>query len=51
MPLRALQGFINSIFKLAQLPLSRTSLFISKRVKTVNVMFKTKTKNHPALNH
>lgn len=45
MPLRGLQGFINSIFKLAQLPLlcSHYSC-ISKRAKTVNVDFKTKTK-------
>ncbi len=45
LPLRGLQGFINSIFKLAQLPLSCPNYScISKRAKTVNVAFKTKTK-------
>ncbi len=45
MPLRGLQGFINSVFKLAQLPLSRPHYScISKRAKTVNVAFKPKTK-------
>lgn len=45
MLLRGLQGFINSIFKLAQLPLSCSHYScISKRAKTVNVAFKTKTK-------
>ncbi len=45
MPLRGLQGFINSIFKLAQLPLSCPHYScISKQAKTVNVEFKTKTK-------
>ncbi|WP_425667491.1 IS5 family transposase [Vibrio tubiashii] len=45
LPLRGLQGFINSIFKLAQLPLSCPHYScISKRAKTVNVAFKTKTK-------
>lgn len=42
---RGLQGFIKSIFKLAQLPLSCPHYScISKRAKTVNVAFKTKTK-------
>lgn len=45
LPLRGLQGFINSIFKLAQLLLSCPHYScISKRAKTVNVAFKTKTK-------
>ncbi len=45
MPLRALQGFIDSVFKLAQLPLSCPHYScISKRAKTVNVSFKTKTR-------
>jgi hypothetical protein len=45
MPLRGLQGFINSVFKLAQLPLSCPHYScISKRAKTVNVTFKPKTK-------
>ncbi len=45
MPLRSLQGFINSIFKLTQLPLSCPHCScISKRAKTVDVAFKTKTK-------
>ncbi|HAS8246700.1 TPA: IS5 family transposase [Vibrio vulnificus] len=45
MPLRGLQGFINSIFKLAELPLSCPHYScISKLAKTVNVAFKTKTK-------
>ncbi|EGU36720.1 transposase [Vibrio ichthyoenteri ATCC 700023] len=45
LPLRVLRGFINFIFKLAQLPLScpRYSC-ISKRAKAVNVAFKIKTK-------
>ena len=44
-PLRGLQGFINSIFKLAQLPLSCPHYsYISKRAKMVNVAFNTKTK-------
>ncbi|WP_240698077.1 IS5 family transposase, partial [Vibrio sp. F12] len=46
MPLRALQGFIDSVFKLAQLPLSCPHYScISKRAKTVNVSFKTKTRS------
>ncbi len=45
MPLRSLQGFINSIFKLAQLPLSCPHYScISKRAKAVNVTFKTRKK-------
>ncbi|OJI37521.1 hypothetical protein VVDAL79087_03308 [Vibrio vulnificus] len=45
LPLRGLQGFINSIFKLAEIPLSYPHYpCISKRAKTVNVTFKTKTK-------
>ncbi len=45
MPLRGLQEFINSIFKLAQLPLSCPHYScISKRAKTVDVAFQTKTK-------
>ncbi len=43
MPLRALQGFIDSIFRLANVPLScphYTS--ISRRTKQVEVSFKTK---------
>ncbi len=45
MPLRGLQGFINSIFKLALLPLSYPHYScISKRARTVNAAFKTKTK-------
>ncbi|ATF10265.1 Mobile element protein [Candidatus Enterovibrio altilux] len=43
--LKSLQGFINSIFKLAQLPFSCPHYScISKRTKTVNVAFKTKIK-------
>ncbi len=45
LPLRGLQGFINSIFKLAQFPLLCPYYScISKRAKTVNISFKTKTK-------
>lgn len=45
MPLRGLQGIINSIFKLAQLPLSCPHYScISKRAKTVYIAFKTKAK-------
>lgn len=44
MPLRALQGFINSVFKLADIPLSCPHYTcISKRAKTVKIAFKTKT--------
>ncbi|ATF10409.1 Mobile element protein [Candidatus Enterovibrio altilux] len=42
--MRGLQGFINSVFKLTQLPLSCPHYScISKRAKMVNVTFKTKT--------
>ncbi len=45
MPLRALQGFINSVFKLGEIPLScQHYTCISKRAKTVNIAFKTKTR-------
>ncbi|EPL0285846.1 IS5-like element ISSpu20 family transposase [Providencia huaxiensis] len=45
MPLRALQGFINSVFKLANVPLVCPHYTcISKRAKTVNISFKTKTR-------
>ncbi|ATF08565.1 Mobile element protein [Candidatus Enterovibrio altilux] len=45
MPWRDLQGFINFVFKLVQLPLPCSHYScISKRVKTVNVTFKTKNK-------
>ncbi|TPE62821.1 IS5 family transposase, partial [Shewanella sp. LC2] len=45
MPLRALQGFINSVFKLADIPLSCPHYTcISKRAKTVKIAFKTKTR-------
>ncbi len=45
MPLRGLQEFINSVFKLAQLPLSCPHYScISKRAKTVNITFKPKAK-------
>ncbi len=45
MPLRALQGFINSVFKLADIPLSCPHYTcISKRAKTVKIVFKTKTR-------
>ncbi|TPE53425.1 transposase, partial [Shewanella sp. LC2] len=41
MPLRALQGFINSVFKLADIPLSCPHYTcISKRAKTVKIAFK-----------
>ncbi|ATF09274.1 Mobile element protein [Candidatus Enterovibrio altilux] len=44
-PLRSLQELIKSIFKLIQLSLSCPHYScISKRVKTVNVTFKTKKK-------
>ena len=46
MPFRELQGFIDSVFKRAQLPLSCPHYScISKRAKTVNVSFKTKTRS------
>ncbi len=45
LPFRGLQGFINFIFKLAQLPLLCPHYScISKRAKTVYISFKTKTK-------
>ena len=45
MPLRVLQGFINSIVKLAQLPLLCLHYScISKWAKTIDVAFKTETK-------
>lgn len=44
LPLRGLQGLINSIFKLTQLPLLCPHYScISKRAKTVNISFETKT--------
>ena len=45
MPLRALQGFIDSLFKLANIPLTCPHYScISRRAKQVGVSFKTKTK-------
>nr|QOS16274.1 hypothetical protein VP360_00024 [Vibrio parahaemolyticus] len=45
MPLRASQGFMDSVFQLAQLPLrSLHYSCISRRAKDINVSFKTKTK-------
>ncbi|ATF10154.1 Mobile element protein (plasmid) [Candidatus Enterovibrio altilux] len=45
MPLRGLQGLINFVLKLAQLPLScQHCSCISKRSQMVNAMFKTKNK-------
>ncbi len=45
MPLRASQGFMDSVFQLAQLPLRCPHYScISRRAKDVNVSFKTKTK-------
>ncbi|SUP48114.1 transposase [Vibrio cincinnatiensis] len=45
MPLRASQGFIDSVFRLAQVPLSCPHYScISRRAKDVDVSFKTKTK-------
>lgn len=45
MPLRASQGFMDSVFQLAQLPLrSPHYSCISRRAKDVNMSFKTKTK-------
>ncbi|ATF09894.1 Mobile element protein [Candidatus Enterovibrio altilux] len=45
MPLRSLQGFINSVCKLAKLPLPCPHYAcISQQTKTVNIAFKTKTK-------
>ncbi|EAP94537.1 transposase [Vibrio splendidus 12B01] len=45
MPLRALQGFIDSIFRLAHVPLSCPHYTcISRRAKQVEISFKTKTR-------
>ncbi len=45
MPLRALQGFIDSIFRLAHVPLSCPHYtWISRRAKQVEISFKTKTR-------
>lgn len=45
MPLRALQGFLDSIFKLANIPLVCPHYTcISRRAKEVEVSFKTKTR-------
>lgn len=45
MPLRALQGFINSVFKLGGIPLMCPHYTcISKRAKTVNIAFKINTR-------
>ncbi|MCA3895970.1 IS5 family transposase [Vibrio vulnificus] len=45
MPLRASQGFIDSVFRLARLPLKCPHYScISRRAKDVDVSFKTKTK-------
>ncbi|ATF09830.1 Mobile element protein [Candidatus Enterovibrio altilux] len=41
MPWRGLAGFINSVFKLAQLPLSRPHYsYISKQTITINITLK-----------
>ncbi|EIF03310.1 transposase [Vibrio tubiashii NCIMB 1337 = ATCC 19106] len=45
MPLRALQGFIDSLFKLAVIPqVCPHYTFINRRAKEVLVSFKTKTR-------
>ena len=45
MPLRALQGFIDSVFQLAQVPLTCPHYScISRRAKEVEISFKTKTR-------
>ena len=45
MPLRALQGFIDSVFKLANVPLVCPHYTcISRRAKEVEISFKTKTR-------
>ncbi|WP_198593719.1 transposase, partial [Vibrio sp. 10N.286.45.B6] len=45
MPLRALQGFIDSIFRLTHVPLSCPHYTcISRRAKQVEASFKTKTR-------
>lgn len=50
MPLRALQGFLNSVFKLANIPLvCPYYACISRRAKEVEVSFKTK--NRGAIQH
>lgn len=43
MPLRSLQGFINSVLKLGDIQLSCTCII--KRAKSVNIAFKTKTRS------
>ena len=50
MPLRALQGFLDSVFKLATISLVCPHYtYISRRAKEVEVSFKTKTRG--ALQH
>ncbi len=45
MPLRALQGFLDSVFKLASIPLVCPHYTcISRRAKEVEISFKTKTR-------
>ncbi len=45
MPLRALQGFLDSVFKLANIPLVCPHyICMSRRAKEVEVSFKTKTR-------
>ncbi|EAA8386659.1 IS5 family transposase [Salmonella enterica] len=45
LPLRALQGFVDSIFKLMELPLCCPDYsLVSKRAKTVNISIKTPTR-------
>ena len=45
MPLRGLQGFLDSVFKLANIPLVCPHYTcISRRAKEVEVSFKTKTR-------
>ncbi len=52
MPLRALQGFLDSVFKLANIPLVCPHYTcISRRAKEVEVSFKTKTKTRGAIQH
>ena len=46
MPLRALQGLINSVLKLGDIQLSCSYYtYIIKRAKSVNIAFKTKTRS------
>ena len=46
MPLRALQGFLDSVFKLANIPLGCPHYTcISRRAKEVEISFKTKTRS------